>query len=198
MKRDDNFHKAIFLDKDGTLIPDIPYNVDPAMISLSEGVIEGLRLLKESGYIFIIASNQSGLAQGYFKEQDFENMQKKITELLSVQGIVLSGFYYCPHHPLAFIEKYASDCECHKPKPGLLLQAAHELTIDLTSSWMIGDILNDVEAGKSAGCKSILIENGNETEWKLNEKRKPDYIAANLPDAAGFILKYDSPCVLTN
>ena len=87
--------------------------------------------------------------------------------------------YYCPHYPDGKIQKYKIECDCRKPKPGLILQAAREHDIDLSNSWMIGDILNDVEAGNRAGCKTILLDNGNETEWIWNEIRTPAFIVNN-------------------
>ncbi|HYE53940.1 MAG TPA: HAD family hydrolase [Chitinophagaceae bacterium] len=173
-------YKAVFVDKDGTLIPDIPYNVNTELITLEEGVAEGLQMLQSAGYIIVIVSNQSGLAQGYFTVEAFDKVKDKINALLAAQGIALQGFYYCPHCA-------DGDCDCRKPAPGMLLQAARELGIDLDRSWMIGDILNDVEAGKRAGCRSILIDNGNETEWLLNDWRTPDLTAKDFKMAAQYI-----------
>ena len=181
-------NRAIFIDKDGTLIRDVAYNVDPQHIQLLDGVIEGLKRLKAEGYLTIIISNQSGVAYGYFRELALNAVVDRIRELLGIEGLTLDGFYYCPHHPSGKIEQYAVHCDCRKPKPGMLLQAAADLDIDLSASWMIGDILDDVEAGKMAGCKTILINNGNETEWIRNSNRKPDFIVNNMVDAAGHIL----------
>jgi D-glycero-D-manno-heptose 1,7-bisphosphate phosphatase len=179
-----NKRKAIFLDKDGTLIPDIPYNVNPDLIFINSDVIEGLKLLKEENFLFIVISNQPGVALGYFEEEQLLNVKRKLEDLLQEHDISLNGFYYCPHLPGTVNKKYAMDCNCRKPLPGLLLKAAGENNIDLTQSWMVGDILNDVEAGKRAGCKTILINNGNETEWTINEFRTPDYSLANMKEAA--------------
>jgi D-glycero-D-manno-heptose 1,7-bisphosphate phosphatase len=181
-------NKAVFLDKDGTLIPDLPYNVNPDLISLQPDVVEGLQLLQELGYLLIIVSNQSGVAKGYFKEEDLQGVLQKIKVLLLSHHITIDGFYYCPHYPGAIIEAYAKICDCRKPAPGLLLKAAAELNIDLSQSWMIGDILNDVEAGKRAGCKTVLIDNGNETEWILTVDRTPDFKASTITEAAHYIL----------
>jgi histidinol-phosphate phosphatase family protein len=103
-------------------------------------------------------------------------------------GIYLDGFYYCPHHPNGIVPGYAAECECRKPRPGLLLKAANDMDIDLTSSWMIGDILNDVEAGTRAGCKTILINNDNETGWVSERTKVPEYKAKDLAEAARYIL----------
>ncbi|MGN6639938.1 MAG: D-glycero-alpha-D-manno-heptose-1,7-bisphosphate 7-phosphatase [Mucilaginibacter sp.] len=181
---------AVFIDKDGTLIHDIPYNVDPDLIVLQDNSIEGLKDLQESGYKLIVVSNQSGVACGYFSEEALAVVEKKLRSLLGRHGIMLSGFYYCPHYVHGIIHEYAVDCYCRKPMPGMLLHAAEVNNIDLTSSWMIGDILNDVEAGNRAGCKTILIDNGNETEWQTGEFRTPTVSCHNINEAADCILKH--------
>ncbi len=183
--------KAVFLDKDGTLIYDIPYNADPARIMLQQSVAAGLRRLQSHGYLLIIISNQSGVAHGYFTIAALKAVKEKIEELLAEQGIILNGFYYCPHHPEGKIKAYAVQCDCRKPLPGLFLGAAKELNIDLSASWMIGDILHDVEAGNRAGCQTILIDNGNETEWQSGPYRTPAYMAASINAAADFILQQE-------
>jgi len=180
--------KAVFLDKDGTLIPDIPYNVDGNLVTLDEGVVEGLQLLQSYGYLLVIVTNQSGLAHGYFTLEQLDTVRNTIKKMCSKIGIYLDGFYYCPHHPNGTIPGYKAECECRKPQPGLLLKAAGDMDIDLSSSWMIGDILNDVEAGNRAGCKTILINNGNETDWHSGAGRAPQYQARDLAEAARYIL----------
>jgi D-glycero-D-manno-heptose 1,7-bisphosphate phosphatase len=183
----DYLRKAVFIDKDGTLIPNIPYNVNPERITIDDETIEGLRLLKKEGFLFIVISNQSGIAKGYFREKDLQQVWNKISALLQKHEICIDAFYYCPHEPNGTVEQYAVECDCKKPLPGMIIKAACELKIDLSQSWMIGDILNDVEAGNRAGCSSILIDNGNETEWRMNKARTPDFIAANLLEAAARI-----------
>ncbi|MBD1844283.1 HAD family hydrolase [Cyanobacteria bacterium FACHB-63] len=178
---------AIFLDKDGTLIPDIPYNVEPSKIQLAEFARSALRILRDRGFKLIVVSNQSGVARGYFPESALIGVEQRLQELL--KPIELDGFYYCPHHPQGTITQYRLECECRKPHAGMLLKAAQEHQIDLARSWMIGDILNDVEAGRSAGCRTVLIENGNETEWILNEARTPHFKVANLAEAAEVIVQ---------
>lgn len=176
--------KAIFIDKDGTLIQNVPYNVDPEKIIFTEYALESMILLQSAGYKIIIVSNQSGVALDYFKEEELEQVIVKIRNMLSEGSVVLAGFYYCPHSP-------ASSCDCRKPLPGMLIRASEELQIDLSKSWMIGDILNDVEAGNRAGTKTILIDNGNETEWLRGKFRNPDYIVSNLQQAANIILRQE-------
>ena len=183
-------NKAVFLDKDGTLIDDVPYNIDPDLITLSKNSLEGLKLLQDAGYLLVIVSNQAGIAYGYFEEAALTGVKNKLNALLIKYHIKLSGFYYCPHHPQGKIEVYTEKCNCRKPEPGMLFQAAKELNIDLSASWMIGDILNDVEAGNRAGCRTILIDNGNETEWILNEYRRPEIKCADINQAATYLLSH--------
>lgn len=183
--------QAVFLDKDGTLIEDVPYNVDPQLIKLTSGAIEGLLFLQKAGYKLIVITNQSGVAHGYFPESALLAVEERLHQLLALSSISLDGFYYCPHHPDGVVPEFALTCDCRKPAPGLLLHAACEHNIDLQNSWFIGDILNDVEAGRRAGCKTILIDNGNETEWQLSKLRTPHYIVTDLAAAAQVILSAD-------
>lgn len=183
-------NKAIFLDKDGTLIPDIPYNVDPEKISLSANCVEGLRLLTDAGYKLIVVSNQSGIARGYFSEVQLNEVIKRVNELFIAKGIPLDGFYYCPHFPEGPVSAYAIDCNCRKPMPGMLQKAALDHDLDLFQCWMIGDILNDVEAGNRARCSTILIDNGNETEWLPGYFRRPAFTCSNINEAATHIYNH--------
>ena len=176
--------RAVFLDKDGTLIIDVPYNVDPKLIVLTDHCLTGLKQLQDQGYLLIVVSNQAGVGLGYFKEAALATVEQQIKILLAGADISLSGFYYCPHRP-------EDNCDCRKPAPGLLMRAAADLHIELDLSWMIGDILNDMEAGNRAGCKSILIDNDNETEWCLNEFRSPLAVARTINEAANYILEAD-------
>jgi D,D-heptose 1,7-bisphosphate phosphatase len=180
--------RAIFLDKDGTLIEDIPYNVDPGRIRLAEGAAEGLPLLREAGFRLIVISNQSGVARGLFAEEALEGVRDRLRQLLADLGVPLDGFYYCPHHPEGKVTRYAVPCACRKPQPGMILDAAREHGISPEHSWFIGDILDDVEAGRRAGCRTALIDNGNETEWRRSPLRWPDLVVADLAEAARLIV----------
>ncbi|HUR12819.1 MAG TPA: HAD family hydrolase [Flavitalea sp.] len=182
-----NKNKAIFLDKDGTLIPDIPFNTDPALITLSQGAAEGCRLLVQQGFRIIVVANQPGMAHGYCTPEALERIRGTIQLLLAKEEIPLHGFYFCPHHPKGIVPEYSIQCWCRKPKPGMLLQACMDQQIDIKSSWMIGDTLDDIEAGKKAGCRTILIDNGNETEWNLTKSRSPHFTCSNLREAAELI-----------
>jgi D,D-heptose 1,7-bisphosphate phosphatase len=183
-------HKAVFLDKDGTLVEDVPYNVNPDRILLTEGATEALQQLSEAGYLLIVISNQSGVARGFFPESALDAVTLRLQMLLQPFDVSFSGFYYCPHYPDGVVESYAIACQCRKPQPGLLLRAAQEHAIDLSQSWMVGDILHDVAAGRAAGCRTILIDNGNETEWELSPARIPHFQVAHLAEAANIILAH--------
>lgn len=182
MKSDAN--RAIFIDKDGTLIEDNPYNVDPSKIKFYPETGPALRLMAHYGFMFIVVSNQSGVAKGYFSEIELKNVASTLRETFNQQGVELSEFYYCPHDPVGAVKEYSVACRCRKPEPGLIFKAARDFNIRLDGSWMIGDILNDVEAGNRAGCRTIMIDRKNETEWLMNEWRKPDFIVVNLLEAA--------------
>jgi histidinol-phosphate phosphatase family protein len=183
--------RAIFLDKDGTLIEDVPYNCDLTRIKLLPGAVEGLRAFHAAGYRLIVISNQAGVAHGFFTEQFLAMVEIRLRALLSEAGVPLDGFFYCPHHPDGKISEYAVRCTCRKPEPGLIMRAASQFGIDLGQSWMIGDILHDVEAGRRAGCRTVLIDNGNETEWQISAARWPDHLAKDLADASDIILSGD-------
>ncbi len=182
---------AVFLDKDGTLIDDVPYNVDPARITLSAGAGAGLRGLHAHGYRLIVISNQSGVARGVFAEDALTAVEDRLWSLLDREGVPLAGFYYCPHHPDGSVERYAVACSCRKPMPGLIERAAAEHDVDPRRSWFVGDILHDVEAGRRAGCRTVLLLNGNETEWRAGPHRVPHYTARDLTEAARVIVSAD-------
>lgn len=183
--------RAIFLDKDGTLVENVPYNVNPALVQLTWQAGAGLLAFQQLGYALIVVTNQPGVARGLFTESALDAVHTRLAELLAQYGVALDGFYYCPHSQDGMIARYAVPCVCRKPMAGMLLRAAYEHKIDLARSWMIGDILNDVEAGRRAGCKTVLIDNGNETEWKLSALRTPHLTAADLFDAARLIAVHD-------
>jgi D-glycero-D-manno-heptose 1,7-bisphosphate phosphatase len=183
-------NRAVFIDKDGTLIKDIPYNVNTRLIELEAHVVAALRSLQACGYKLIIISNQPGIAFSYYSEAALQRVFRFLKTTLQQEGVQLNGSYYCPHHPQGVRPPYIKVCYCRKPLPGMLLKAAMEHDIDLELSWMIGDILNDVEAGNRAGCKSILLNNGNETEWALSPNRQPTYMCKSWSEAAAIIVHY--------
>jgi len=181
--------RAVFLDKDGTLVEDVPYNVDPERLRLVPGAGEALRLLRDAGFAFVVVSNQSGVARGLYDEAALDPVRRRLEELLAGEGIDLTDVYFCPHHPHGVRRGYAVECLCRKPMPGLLHRAAQEHEIDLERSWLIGDILDDVEAGVRAGCRTVLVDNGGETEWRMSELRLPHHVAVSLQEAARLILE---------
>jgi D-glycero-D-manno-heptose 1,7-bisphosphate phosphatase len=183
--------RAVFLDKDGTLVENVPYNVDPDQIVLTAGAADGLRILHGAGFRLFVVSNQSGVARGYFPEHALLDVHDRLESLFSEIGVPLAGFLYCPHHPDGIIARYAIECDCRKPRPGLLHRAAEERSIDLTTSWLVGDILDDVEAGVRAGCRTVLLDCGGETEWNLAPARVPDVVVRDLRQAAVAILERD-------
>ncbi len=142
--------RAVFLDRDGTIIHDRGYPRDPALVELLPGAAHGLTLLRERGLLLVVVSNQSGLARGLVTAAEAEAVHRRFLECLAEQGIALDGVYYCPHGP-------DEGCACRKPAPGLILRAAEEFGIDLSLSFMTGDKTSDVEAGLRAGCTSILF-----------------------------------------
>lgn len=180
---------AIFLDRDGTVVRNVPFNADPDKVELMPGAARALRSLWSAGYRLFLASNQSGLARGLFTERELDAVTARLEALLLAEGVRLDGIYVCPHHPDGTVLKWHGPCECRKPMPGMLLQAADEHDIDLGSSWLIGDILDDVEAGKRAGCNAVLLLNGGETEWVPGPYRVPDGVASGLYGAARIILR---------
>jgi histidinol-phosphate phosphatase family protein len=179
---------AVFLDKDGTLIENVPYNVDPGRVRLTRGAAAGVGLLARHGFRLIVVSNQAGIAHGFFAPNALDTVERRIDSLLERAGVALDGYYYCPHAPGAKVGRYALHCTCRKPRAGLLRRAAAEHRIDLTQSWLIGDILDDVEAGRRAGCRTVLIVNGNETQWRLQPARTPHRFATDLAQAARMIV----------
>lgn len=173
---------AVFLDKDGTLVRDVPFNDDPERVELMPGVAEGLRELASAGFRLFVVTNQSGLARGLMSAERFAATTARLEALLADEGAHLDGTYVCPHYPEGVVEALTLRCNCRKPRPGLLLQAAAEHRIDLTRSWLIGDILHDVEAGNRAGCRTVLLT-GGETEWLPGPYRTPDVTVTGFANA---------------
>ena len=161
-----NKQKAIFLDRDGTINKYVGFlrNIDD--FELIDGVSEAIKKINASGYLAIVVTNQPVIARGEVTFQELEEIHNKMETLLGKDGTYLDAIYYCPHHPHRGYEgerpELKIDCNCRKPKPGMLLKAAEDFNIDLSQSWMIGDGENDVKAGINAGCKTVLLSNGKE------------------------------------
>ena len=178
---------AVFLDKDGTLIHDVPYNVDPDRITLLPGVGASLRRLQDAGFLLFVVSNQPGVALGRFPASALHAVEARIDELLTEFGVVVSGYAWCPHPP-AGTRGTSIACTCRKPRPGLILDTAATHGVALDRSWMVGDILDDVEAGNRAGCRTILVDRGSETRWRAGKVRTPNAIVYQFADATTLIL----------
>lgn len=183
----ESLQRAIFLDKDGTLIKNVPFNVDPSKVVFERGATLFLSSLK-SLFQYHVVTNQAGVAFGMFQEEELQGVKNKLHQMFQSTGSVLVDFHYCPHHPEGKNLSYRKVCECRKPGDKLLRDAARKYAIDLCQSWMVGDILDDIECGRRAGCKTIMIDNGNETEWIMNDLRGPHYKVENLEEAALIIM----------
>ncbi|ACC74331.1 HAD family hydrolase [Paraburkholderia phymatum] len=185
---------AVFIDKDGTLLEDVPYNVDPEHMRFESGACEALAELACCPFKLIVISNQSGVALGRFDIGALDAVEAKLRDMFASCGATLDAVYWCPHHPDGSVAAYAQACDCRKPAPGMLLRAAREHGIDLHASWFVGDILDDVEAGNLAGCRTILLDNGHETVWRRTQSRMPTAYARDLHRAALMILRYQERC----
>lgn len=181
-------NKAVFLDRDGTLIEDRGYISDPEDVALLPGCVESIRRLADAGYLIVVVSNQSGIARGLFDEETLDEVHARFEELLAEEDVGIDGAYYCPYldGPDAKVKAYRRDSELRKPKPGMLLQAARELNIDLKRSWMIGDSPRDMEAGRLAHCTSILL--CDDPDAMPETPGDAVHVASTLLEAADVIL----------
>ncbi|HUX92221.1 MAG TPA: HAD family hydrolase [Ignavibacteriaceae bacterium] len=181
---------AIFFDRDGTLNEDPGYLGDPNKVKLFPGTGESLSLLKKKfNFLFIVISNQSGIARGILTKEMVDAVNSKINELLSVYDTAIDAFYYCPSHP-----DYSSenDCSCRKPSPELVFKAANDFNIDLSKSYFVGDTVSDIQCGLNAGLKTILVKTGFGTEsFSILKKQNifPTFVADNIKDISTFIQK---------
>ena len=147
--------KAVFFDRDGTLIEDVSYLSSLDQIELLPGIVKLCQLLLDVGYVLVIVTNQSGVARGFFSEEFVKKTHQHLAQLFAKHNVTFLDYYYCPHHPDAgVVERYIKLCACRKPRPGMLHRAAQDHDIDLTQSLMIGDRDIDIQAGKCAGCKT--------------------------------------------
>lgn len=177
---------ALFIDKDGTLVENVPYNVDPARLRFMPGAGAALARLQRAGLALIIVTNQSGLARGLFTPAEFDHLQQTLLHALQTGfGVTIDDVAVCPHAP---DEDGLPACACRKPEPGMLLAMAQRHGLDLARSWMVGDTLDDVEAGHRAGARGLLFDSGGETLWRRSPLRRP---AARFTDwwtLAGYLL----------
>ena len=195
-------NRAVFLDRDGVL-NDLEYNRDEGRIGspLSAKQLrihpyagESVRRIRELGFKAILVSNQPGVAKRQLTYSEFEKMNGMVRVELARRGGALDGEYYCLHHPDALVKKYRADCDCRKPKPGLLLKAARENDIDMGSSFFVGDALDDVKAGRAAGCKTILLGHVTTflTRMMEEEGAHPDYVLPSLKKVPDLLAGLDA------
>lgn len=178
----------VFLDKDGTLVEDVPYTADPAVIRLTPGAGEAVRALHAGGWRVVVVTNQSGVARGSFPESALAGVEARVRNLLATVGVPLAGFEYCPHHPDGVVPGYAVACACRKPEPGMILTAAARLGVDPRACWMVGDRPADVEAGRRAGCRAIRLTRGGDVLTETDPAVGPPAHAPDLLAAAAIIL----------
>ena len=187
-------NKAIFLDRDNTLINDPGYVNHPDQVKLLDGVAEALNELKALEYKLVVVSNQSAVARGIVTEKVLGEIHDRLEELLAEQNASLDRIYYCPYHPDGVVPEFSKESDCRKPAPGMLKKAAAEMDLNLDQSWCIGDTRRDVEAGRQAGCKTILIDKPSQhksagTSMSF-ESITPDFKAINMKEAVNIIKKH--------
>lgn len=176
-------NRAVFIDRDGTISRDVPYCSRPEDFELLPGAGEGVRHLNESGFKVIVITNQSGIARGYFTEETLAKIHEKMSKDLEKAGARLDAIYYCPHHP-------EEGCECRKPKPTLLLQAASDLAIDLGQSYVIGDREMDMEMGRRGGCRaSLLVWEGGEEAGHGRLEDRPTF--GSVLEAVRWLIRHE-------
>ena len=183
--------KAVFLDRDGTMIEDVGYLDRLERLKLFPYTIDAVRLLNRAGYKVVVVTSQNGVAQGVLTEAFLEKAHAHVSQLCAAAGGKIEGYYYCPHSTHALVERYRTDCDCKKPKPGMILTAAREHALDVSKSFVIGDRWRDIEMGLAAGTKSVLVETGY---GRTESSRRPANIAevpvtATLIDAVSWILR---------
>jgi D-glycero-D-manno-heptose 1,7-bisphosphate phosphatase len=191
--QESNKCRAVFLDRDGTVNEEVGYLSQPENIRILPDVPNAIRLLKEAGYKVLVITNQSGVARGYYTEDDVQLINKKINEQLMQSGASIDGFFYCPHHPDGIIAKYSYTCKCRKPESGMILEAADKFSLDLTKSFIIGDKLSDLQMAESLGARAVLVLTGygerEKEKYRNNSSFVIHYIAKDLLNAAHWIVK---------
>jgi D,D-heptose 1,7-bisphosphate phosphatase len=187
---------AIFLDRDGTINEEVGYIVRLDQIVMIPSAYEAIRLIRQSGRMAVVITNQAAIAKGHATEEFVRKTHDHMQELLKTQEVLLDAFYYCPHHPTEGAFPYRKICSCRKPAPGLFLQAAREMNIDLSSSYMIGDRYRDMEAAHAAGVKGVLVKTGYGADVLENTgpdqetpEGKPEFVASNILEAVRWILR---------
>lgn len=184
--------KAVFIDRDGTISEEVGYVNHVSRFRLFPYSATAVKILNENGWLAILTTNQAGVARGYFAETVIEQVHEKLTSELASAGAKLDAIYYCSHHPTVGEPPYRMDCDCRKPKPGLILRAVADFNIDLSQSWMIGDRYSDVEMARNAGVHSAFLLSGyGRGEWEHQRetwKLQPDLVAEDLTEAVNKIV----------
>jgi D-glycero-D-manno-heptose 1,7-bisphosphate phosphatase len=182
--------RAVFLDRDGTVIEEVGYLNRLDRVSFFPWSVDAVRVLNDAGLLAIIVTNQAGVARGYFDETLVREVHALIDRRMREGGARIDAYYYCPHHPDGVVERFRRNCDCRKPKAGMIRQAARDLDIDIPGSFVVGDRWLDVEMGRAAGTGTVLVRTGYGRE---EEARPPgagaDLVAGNLMDAAAWILR---------
>jgi D-glycero-D-manno-heptose 1,7-bisphosphate phosphatase len=191
MSRSSSDHRpAVFLDRDGTLNVEVNYLYRVADLVIIPGTAQAIQRLNAAGYIVVVVSNQAGIARGYYDEQALQVLQTHFAAVLAEQDARVDGWYWCPHHP-----DFSGPCDCRKPRPGMLRQAAFDHGIDFAQSWIVGDTLNDVAAGQAVGCRTLLVRTGygRKAELELNpDVLPPNAVVDDLGAAVKLILEADA------
>lgn len=180
-------NKAIFLDRDGTINIDKGYLYKKEEFEFLDKAIEGLKILTDLGYILIVVTNQSGIARGYYTEEQLEDLNNYMAEELKKYGVEIKKSYYCPHHAEKGLGKYKVECNCRKPNPGMVLEGIKEFNVDVENSYIVGDKLSDAEAGIRAGIKGVIVQTGLEVVEKTDDENIKIY--PSLYDFAKDLLK---------
>ena len=182
-------NKAVFWDRDGTLLKHHDYLTKVEEVELMRGAAGAIKYLSDRGYKNVVITNQSAIARGLLTEQGLAEIHKKMNSLLVRGSATIDKIYYCPYHPEGAVEKYRQESELRKPEPGMLKLAAEELELDLEQCWMIGDDDRDILAGQAAGCRTIMIKDQS-SELVRRGESKPDYIAGSPQEAANIVAHY--------
>ena len=189
-------NRAVFIDRDGTISEEVGYINHVSRFRLFPYSAAALKQLHDNGYLAIVITNQAGVARGYFSEEMVQAIHQQMTTDLESSGARVDAIYYCAHHPSVGEPPYQLDCDCRKPKPGLLLRAARDYDIDLASSWMVGDRYSDIELAANAGVKSALVLSGyGRGEWEHQRDNwtiQPDLVAEDLLAAVNQIGNLDT------
>ena len=184
-------HKAVFFDRDDTLINDPGYIQRPEQVFLLPGAAEALIQLKKMGYLIVVVTNQSGVARGLITEEQLERIHQRLKKLFAAEGAEIDAIYYCPYHPEGTVKDFSIESNLRKPNAGMFFQAEQDLDIDLEQSWMIGDSYRDIKAGKAAGCHTILVDVPGKIREKTKDDPEPDRKAVNLREAVNIIRMHE-------